>query len=57
MPIRFINGLRDELGNLAKPRWNFHKYLIDRDGNLVNWFSTPTKPNSSKVKKAVEALL
>ena len=53
----FYQWAAGELGSLAKPRWNFHKYLIDRNGNLVNWFSTPTKPSSSKVKKAVEALL
>ena len=53
----FYQWAASELGALAKPRWNFHKYLIDREGNLVNWFSTPTKPNSAKVKKAVEALL
>jgi glutathione peroxidase len=27
---------------LAKPRWNFHKYLIGPDGNLVDWFSSAT---------------
>ena len=52
----FYQWAANELGSLAKPRWNFHKYLIDREGNLVNWFSTPTKPNSAKVKKAVEKL-
>ena len=53
----FYQWAAAELGALAKPRWNFHKYLIDRDGRLVNWFATPTKPNSAKVKKAVEDLL
>ena len=43
-----------ELGSLAKPRWNFHKYLIAPDGRLVDWFSTPTSPTSDKVIKAVE---
>jgi len=42
---------------MAKPRWNFHKYLIGPDGNLVDWFSTPTSPTSNKVVKAVESLL
>ena len=53
----FYRWAADELGTLAKPRWNFHKYLIDRNGNLVNWFATPTKPTANKVKQAVEALL
>jgi glutathione peroxidase len=46
-----------ELGTWARPRWNFHKYLIAPDGRLVDWFSTATKPGSRKVEKAVEAIL
>lgn len=46
-----------ELGGLAKPRWNFHKYLVTPDGRLVDWFSTPTSPLSGRVTKAVEAVL
>lgn len=46
-----------ELGALAKPRWNFHKYLIAPDGRLVDWFSTPTSPTSDRVVKAVEKIL
>tara|TARA_R100001143_G_C3351835_1_gene129983 strand:+ start:1062 stop:1616 length:555 start_codon:yes stop_codon:yes gene_type:complete len=46
-----------ELGALAKPRWNFHKYLIAPDGRLVDWFSTPTSPTAPRVLKAVEAVL
>ena len=53
----FYQWATDELGTLAKPRWNFHKYLIDRNGKLVSWFATPTKPTSPKIKNAVEALL
>jgi len=44
----------EELGTLATPRWNFHKYLIAPDGRLVDWFSTPTSPTSEKVINAVE---
>lgn len=47
----------DEVGALGKPRWNFHKYLIAPDGRLVEWFSTPTKPTSSKIVGAIERLL
>lgn len=46
-----------KLGGAAKPRWNFHKYLVGRDGRLVGWFSTATGPSSSRVKQAVEAAL
>ena len=39
------------------PRWNFHKYLIDKEGLAVNFFYPFTKPDSSKIKKQVERLV
>jgi len=53
----FYRWAADELGGMAKPRWNFHKYLIAPDGRLVDWFSTPTSPLAPRVIEAVEALL
>ena len=53
----FYKWARAELGMLAAPKWNFHKYLIAPDGRLVDWFSTTTKPGSTKVLKAIEAVL
>ncbi len=53
----FYRWAGDELGFLAKPRWNFHKYLVGPDGTLVSWFSTMTDPESDKVRAAIEALL
>lgn len=41
----------------ATPRWNFHKYLINRSGELVDYFYPFTKPNSLKVKKKIQHLL
>ena len=46
-----------ELGAAAAPRWNFHKYLIGRDGRLVGWFATATAPTSERVLAAIEAAL
>jgi glutathione peroxidase len=53
----FYRWAAKELGPLAKPRWNFHKYLIAPDGRLADWFSTVTSPDSPRIIKAVEALL
>ena len=44
-------------GFLAKPKWNFFKYLVGKDGQLVDWFSSFTKPESEKFKSAVEKML
>lgn len=40
-----------------KPRWNFHKYVIDRDGHLVGSFASATTPDSDKIKTLLDALL
>jgi len=39
------------------PKWNFHKYLIDRDGNVVDDFLSWTSPQSSTVIESIEELL
>ncbi|AWU94945.1 glutathione peroxidase [Azospirillum ramasamyi] len=53
----FYRWASDEMGFLAKPRWNFHKYLVGPDGRLVSWFSTVTGPEADKVREAIEKLL
>lgn len=47
------------LGELAGeyPRWNFHKYLLDRNGNLAGSYSSFTGPGSKKLRRKIEALL
>ncbi len=39
------------------PKWNFYKYLIDREGHLVDSWSSFTSPQSGKVVEAIERLL
>ncbi len=39
------------------PRWNFYKYLIDRDGELVDSYSSFTSPASKKIQTKIETLL
>ena len=41
----------------ATPKWNFHKYLVDKNGNVQDFFYPFTKPNTAKVKKKIEQLL
>ena len=41
----------------ATPRWNFHKYLIDRSGREVQSFDTRVDPADPKLVAAIEALL
>lgn len=39
------------------PKWNFHKYVIDRDGKVVASFGSRTKPDAPEVIAAIEAAL
>ena len=39
------------------PRWNFHKYLIDRSGKQVRSFDTRVAPNDPKLVQEIEKLL
>ena len=39
------------------PTWNFHKYLVGRDGKLVAEFSPRTKPYDDKMVGAIEDAL
>ena len=41
----------------AAPRWNFHKYLVNSKGEVIDYFFPFTKPNSAKVKKKIQKLL
>ena len=42
---------------IGTPRWNFHKYLIGKDGNIVNWYSSMTSPSSESLIKEIETAL
>lgn len=49
--------LGQEAGFLGRPRWNFYKYLIGRDGHLVQWFSSFTSPDSPRLRVSIERCL
>ncbi|WP_411970126.1 glutathione peroxidase [Paucibacter sp. Y2R2-4] len=41
----------------SSPKWNFHKYLISRDGKQVESFGSMTDPLSRSITDEVERLL
>ncbi|HEX2331861.1 MAG TPA: glutathione peroxidase [Burkholderiales bacterium] len=41
----------------SAPRWNFHKYLIDRSGQQVLAFDTRVAPEDPRLVGAIEKLL
>lgn len=44
-----LNGVKS-----SSVKWNFQKYLIDENGNYIDYFYSITKPMSSKITKYVE---
>lgn len=65
-PITAISHVRGEAAHpffawaareAGPVRWNFHKYLVSRDGRRVQGFSTQTTPDSPPMIRAIEAAL
>ena len=41
----------------SAPSWNFNKYLLDKNGNVVEHFGSRTKPDSKKMHDKIKQLL
>ncbi|MFQ6349113.1 glutathione peroxidase [Pseudomonas sp. R11F] len=41
----------------SAPKWNFYKYVVDRQGKVIGNFSSLTKPDNPDLIKAVEQAL
>ena len=39
------------------PRWNFHKYLLNRNGEVVSSFGSTVRPDNVELVQAIESLL
>ena len=48
---------KDNYGNSAIPKWNFHKILINKEGIVEDTFASFTKPMSKKLIKSIESIL
>jgi len=47
----------DADGNAGDIGWNFEKFLVSPEGEVVARFRTPTQPDDERVVKAIEAVL
>ena len=41
----------------GEPKWNFHKYLVGRDGRVIAAYASAVEPESAELKAAIEAAL
>jgi glutathione peroxidase len=48
---------KENYGNTAVPKWNFHKILINRQGKIEDTYSSFTKPMSKKLTSKIEEIL
>ena len=48
---------KENYGNAAVPKWNFHKILINRQGKIEDTYSSFTKPMSKKLTSKIEEIL
>lgn len=53
----FYRWVKEKLGFGKSPKWNFYKYLINRHGELIDYFNSTTYPQSDRFKRAVKEAL
>lgn len=41
----------------VKPLWNFHKYLVNREGQVVDYFYSVTSPQAKRLTAKIERLI
>ncbi len=49
--------LAETTGEAGLPRWNFHKFLIGKDGALKGVFGSRTEPDAPELAAAIDAAL
>ncbi len=54
---KYLTGTAAEPAGKGDISWNFEKFLVDRDGNLIARFSPRTKPADAELIKAIESSL
>lgn len=54
---KFLTSEDTNPGHGGDIHWNFEKFLVGRDGKVIQRFSPPTKPDDPKVIQAIESEL
>jgi glutathione peroxidase len=52
-----VEPLYQWLAGSAKPKWNFHKYLFNAQGHLVESFLPITAPHDKHLIGAIQSLI
>jgi glutathione peroxidase len=52
-----LSQFPDDAGKAGDVSWNFEKFLVDKDGQVVRRFRSKVEPESPEVVEAIESLL
>jgi glutathione peroxidase len=52
-----LTKTQDVEGHDGDIRWNFEKFLVDRDGKVIGRYSPTVEPESPELKEAIESAL
>lgn len=55
--IQWLSDRKQNKVTGLAPVWNFHKYLIGKDGQLKSWYFPFTQPKSERVLRKIRSLL
>lgn len=53
----FFQFVASNLGEGSLPQWNFHKYLVDTEGKLIDAWSSRVEPDAKEITDAIEQVL
>ena len=53
----YSNLVSSSVGEAKDIRWNFEKFLVGRDGRVLNHFGSATSPGSRELVKAIKSAL
>lgn len=53
----FYDWISEQAGSSALPRWNFHKYLVGKRGELINAFPSSAAPLGPEMLTAIDRAL
>ena len=51
---KWLTKKKLNLNQDSSVKWNFQKYLVGADGSLIDFFSSTTGPNSSKIRSLIK---
>ena len=52
--FRFMASDRRTANSVCGPWWNYYKFLVGRDGKVIDYWITYTQPDVPRIRKTIE---